>query len=73
MNSEIIDFSDDIRALQDIRGSLHILLKAGEHANDYNELYSYQMLTGDAFPRHIKELEQCVERLKKLDNSKNND
>lgn len=73
MKNEIIDFSDEISALSDIRGSLYILLKAGEQANDYNELFSYQMLTSDAFPRHINALKEVVESLKKLDNSETND
>lgn len=60
---EGIDFSDEIRALQDIMGSLHILSIAGKHADEYNELFSYQMLTCDAFSRHIAELKDVIKSL----------
>lgn len=66
---EIMDLSDEIRWLQDIKGSMTILKTAGENANEYSELFSYQMLTNDAFERHIEALENIVGKLKRYDKS----
>lgn len=33
------DFSDEIRSLLDIKGSMTLLRRAGEHANTYSELF----------------------------------
>jgi hypothetical protein len=66
---ETIDLSDEIRALQDIKGSLTVMQVAGKAANEYSELFSYQMITNEAFERHIKELKDVVDKLKSFDES----
>jgi len=67
-----IDFSDEIQSLVDIRGSLTILGVAGDEANEYSELFSYQLITRDAFKRHIEAIGQVVGKLRSLDNSGSN-
>lgn len=60
-------FDDEIRSLEDIKGSLKIMKEAGNQANDYSELFSYQLMTKDAFERHIESLANVIGSLKRFD------
>lgn len=69
MSKEVINLREEIVALQDIKGSLTVMQVAGKAANEYSELFSYQMITNEAFERHIKELKDVVDKLKSFDES----
>jgi hypothetical protein len=69
MSKEVINLREEIVALQDIKGSLTLLRDAGANANEWSELSAYQMLTDDAFGRHIESLNSVVDKLKSYDKS----
>lgn len=64
-NKGMVDFSDEICKLREIKGSLTILKAAGEVAVDDEELFAYQLLTDDAFKRHIDEMAEIIKKLQR--------